>query len=108
MNAIKFQQEKEKIMIMETIDLLGLEAIDKVTGFKGVITSACFDLYGCIQVVITPLAKESVELAAGHWFDVNRVDVSNVRVMDVPNFEAHGVAPAEYRQGAAEKPSPRA
>lgn len=33
---------------MKHIDLLGLKAEDKVTGFKGVITTLSFDLYGCV------------------------------------------------------------
>lgn len=41
--------------VEETLAVLGLPVRDKVTGFDGVITSVSFDLYGCIQVVKTPL-----------------------------------------------------
>ena len=42
---------------METekhFNLLGMKGKDVVTGFKGVITSLSFDLYGCVQAVINP------------------------------------------------------
>ena len=39
---------------MNELKLLGLKVKDKVTGFTGIITSVSFDLYGCIQVIITP------------------------------------------------------
>ena len=43
-------------LIRNTIALLGRRAEDRVTGFKGVVSSACFDLYGCIQLGVTPAA----------------------------------------------------
>ena len=90
----------------KTNALLGLNAKDKVTGFEGVITTVCFDLYGCIQLALTPFAKKGdQELKASHWFDVARLEVSNVRVMDAPDFDAKGSSPAEYTHGAAPKPA---
>ena len=91
-------------MIKETVALLGLRATDKVTGFKGVITSACFDLYGCIQCALTPSADGKDEIKNGHWFDINRLDVSGERVMATPDFDGKGTAPATYDHGAAIKP----
>lgn len=93
-------------MIKETIHLLGHKAVDKVTGFAGVITSVCFDLYGCVQVVITAPAKEGEELKSGHWFDVGRVEVSDETVMPVPTFAAAGDNPANYDKGCAAKRLP--
>lgn len=93
-------------MIDETIALLGRVASDKVTGFRGVITSASFDLYGCVQVALTPPAPaDGQELKHGHWFDVNRVQVSADRVMPVPDFDAKGDQPENYTHGAAIKPA---
>lgn len=90
-------------MIKETIDLLGHKAVDKVTGFSGVITSVCFDLYGCVQVVITQPAKAGEELKPGCWFDVNRCEVSADTVMPIPDFDAKGSIPQNYSQGCADK-----
>lgn len=96
------------MLIQNTVQLLGLTGEDKVTGYKGAITSVSFDLYGCIQLALTPPAKEGeAELKNGHWFDSNRIKVSNTRVMPVPEFEAYGDEPSEYRQGAAEKGPPK-
>jgi hypothetical protein len=93
-------------MITETIQLLGLKAKDRVTGYEGVITTTSFDLYGCVQVALTPAAKEGAEeIKFGHWFDVNRVEIKcEDRVMPVPDFDAKGTVPAKYDNGAAPKP----
>ncbi len=40
-------------LIEEHISKLGLEATDKVSGMKGVLTTLSFDLYGCVQYVLT-------------------------------------------------------
>ncbi len=44
--------------VNEHIKFLGLQVRDEVTGFSGVVTSMSFDLYGCIQAVVTPKVKE--------------------------------------------------
>ena len=52
---------KAKGELMETnayeqhFKLLGMKVKDKVTGYSGVVTSLSFDLYGCVQAVITPI-----------------------------------------------------
>ena len=91
-------------MIENTIALLGLKASDKVTGFSGVITSACFDLYGCVQLSLTPPAEGKDKVEHGAWFDVNRLTVSEDRVMPVPAFTAKDADPVNYDHGAAPKP----
>ena len=84
--------------------LLGCKAKDKVTGYTGVITSLSFDLYGCVQFVITPPLKEG-ELSSGAWFDANRIEVLDYTlVMQQPDF-AQGYV-AEGRKGCALKPLP--
>ena len=45
--------------------LLGHKVEDKVTGFKGVVSSLSFDLYGCVQAVVTPAASEDGSLSNG-------------------------------------------
>lgn len=95
-------------MIQETIDLMGRKAKDTITGYDGVITSVSFDLYGCVQAVITPPAKPGEELKHGHWFDVQRliVETGTERVMAVPDFKAVARKPEDYTQGAQIKPLP--
>lgn len=85
------------------IKILGYEAKDKTTGFSGIITSVSFDLYGCVQAVLTPKALEG-KILDGHWFDITRLEIiSCERVMERPNFTKGYIA--EGRKGAAEKPA---
>jgi hypothetical protein len=75
-------------MKIQAIELLGHKVVDKVTGMKGVVTSISFDLYGCIQAVITPAIDEKeLKPREGHWYDVQRLKVtSREPVMAVPTF----------------------
>lgn len=94
--------------MLKHINLLGLRVEDRVTGFKGVVSSVSFDLHGCIQAVVTPAADEhGSKLGEGHWFDVSRLTVRGTEpVVQLPDF-VRGPQ-AEGRQGAAEKPARRA
>lgn len=89
--------------INEHMKLLGLRVKDKVTGFRGVVATIGFDLYGCVQAIVNPGLDKDGKLGEGAWFDVNRLEVqSDKPVMQTPNFD-YGPQ-AEGRQGAAEKP----
>lgn len=81
---------------------LGLKAKDKVTGFEGTITCISFDLYGCIQGVLTPPVDVDSKTQDNKWFDMNRLKVSNKRTMDSPKWDNQNLAKGEH--GAAEKP----
>jgi hypothetical protein len=91
------------------LDLLGRSARDRVTGFEGVITSVSFDLYGCIQVAISPRVDKDGKLPDGRWLDVHRVEsLGGERSMPVPDFAAtpvFGATPQTHQHGPAEKPS---
>jgi hypothetical protein len=88
------------------IDLLGRTVRDKVTGFRGVVSSVSFDLYGCIQAAVSPPVNDKGEIPDGRWFDVHRLAVlDEPRAMPVPAFAA---SPADHDRGPAPKPgSPR-
>src|SRR5690242_8372119 len=87
--------------------ILGFKVKDKVTGFEGVAASVCFDLYGCVQIAVTPPVKEG-KLEDGRWFDVQRLDrTSDERVMPVPAFTALATVEGTHQHGPAEKPAPR-
>ena len=95
-------------MIKQTIDLLGRSGTDRVTGFTGVVTTVSFDLYGCVQLALTPSAKDG-KYDHGHWFDVQRVKLSTAKkAMEAPDFEAMAAKPADFNHGPADKPAPRA
>jgi hypothetical protein len=83
----------------EYIKILGFPVRDTVTGFEGVVTSVGFDLYGCVQCIVQPSAKEQ-KLEDSRWFDHKRLTpIAKEPVMKVPTF----VAPS-LEAGPAEKP----
>ncbi len=74
-------------MTLSHLNLLGLPVVDKVTNFKGIVTSVAFDLYGCIQAIIQPVADEKGVIPDALWFDVNRLEVQSTNsVMKQPDF----------------------
>lgn len=87
------------------LDLLGLKVKDRVTGFKGVVTSLSFDLYGCIQAIVTPQANSKGDKADSEWFDVTRLEVTDDKpVMALPDFERGYIATG--KKGASNKSIP--
>jgi len=70
------------------IDFLGKKVRDKVTSFTGIVTSVSYDLYGCIQLLVTPeVDNKHMTKQDSYWYDINRVDiVNNKRVMPLPKF----------------------
>lgn len=91
---------KTKDNTIEAIQLLGMRAADKVTGFTGTVSSVTFDLYGCVQVILTPPVGKDGKPGDSHWFDVKRLKLST-RIMPVPDFA--GTKFGE-ENGAAERP----
>lgn len=92
------------------LNWLGLKVKDRVTGFAGVVTSVSFDLFGCIQVVVSPAADNAThKLESGCWFDVSRLEMDGDRVMDVPCYARTQTpdAIASGEHGPADKPAQR-
>ena len=95
--------------INAAFDLLGRLACDRVTGFKGVVTSISFDLYGCVQAAIHPGLDKDGKMREAYWLDTNRLEFTTetgARVMEPPDFnnrliESH----QQFDHGAAEKPA---
>lgn len=86
------------------VDLLGYKCQDKVTGFKGVITTIGFDLYGCVQAIVNPGLNEKGEAKDVCWFDIARLKITSKKpVMDQPDFKQGYIA--EGKKGPSEKPS---
>src|SRR4030066_1806978 len=55
------------MLIKQHINLLGLPVQDRITGIKGVVTSVCFDLFGCVQAAIHPGADKDGKMRDVHW-----------------------------------------
>lgn len=62
------------MQLQDYVDLLGYRVRDKVTGFEGVVTSIGFDLYGCVQAVVTPPAKDGKQ-EDSRWYDTHRLSI---------------------------------
>lgn len=97
---MKLKKENKRI-VEATLEYLGFKVRDRVTGFKGVVTSVSFDLYGCLQAVVSPEANvEKGEYVQGCWMDLNRLEVTDTkRVMEVPQWKM-----PQEANGPAEKP----
>lgn len=92
------------VHVKNHLAMLGLKVQDKVTGFKGVVASVSFDLYGCVQAIVNPGVDKDGKPMDQCWFDIARLQVlASTPVMALPDFEFG--PQAEGRQGAAEKPS---
>jgi len=77
------------MIVNQSVDYLGKKVKDKISGKKGIVTSVCFDLYGCIQVIIfeQKLDKDGNPRTFG-WVDINRIDIlKEKRIMDFPDFD---------------------
>ncbi len=92
-------------MIEKHIELLGQQMEDCVTGFKGMVDSVSFDVYGCVQATLRPRVDKDGKVPDGTWFDVKRLHKSGKRLMDVP---AHMKTPPGKELGPADKPLRRA
>jgi len=72
----------------EYLKTLGFKVVDSVTGFKGVVTSISFDLYGCVQAIVTPEADKDGKIEESRWFDTKRLIIASKKpVMPIPTFE---------------------
>lgn len=69
-------------------ELMGLKVRDAVTGFEGVVTSISFDLYGCVQAIVTPVVQKDGKQEDSRWFDVKRLAANKGAkpVMPLPDF----------------------
>ena len=54
---------------------LGVEAKDKITGFKGIVTARVIYLYGCDQWGLQPPVDKDQKRVSSEFFDVGRLEV---------------------------------
>ena len=93
------------INVRSNLELLGCKVRDKVTHFEGIATSISFDLYGCVQVLVTPIVNRSRDKSESFWFDSNRLDIlCATPVMSLPTYEFTGNTNSEQK-GPASKPT---
>ena len=87
-------------MIEQHLKLLGLPMKDRVTGFKGMVDSVSFDVYGCVQASLRPKMNDSGKLPVGHWFDIKRLENDGKQIMVAP---PHFTTPPGQETGPADK-----
>ena len=93
------------VNIKKHLDMLGLRVEDRVTGFKGVIATVGFDLYGCIQAVVNPGIGTDGKLQDSQWFDIGRLWILNPEpVMPIPEFDWTPQVLSEGGKGPADRP----
>ena len=73
-----------------SVTMLGDLAVDKVTGFSGIITGECKYLTGCNQLLLVPNVDDNGNFREGRWFDVQRVEVVGSRRVVLNNGETPG------------------
>jgi len=90
----------------EHFKLLGFKVRDAVTGFHGVVTTISFDLYGCVQAIVSPgKCDEKGDFGESRWFDTKRlIALSKKSVMEVPTFDV--VPGGQELPGYPSKPLP--
>lgn len=84
---------------------IGLKARDRISGFEGVISTIGFDLYGCVQAVLSPEVDKDGELKDNHWFDFKRLEILGKEpALEQPSFvKSASFAPASV-VGPEDKP----
>lgn len=67
----------DKIMdVLETAEnLLGKEVKEKVSGFRGIMTSYSRALYGCTQCCVVPPVDKDGKAVEGGWYDIGRLEI---------------------------------
>lgn len=89
-------------LITTSLDMLGVQVRDRVTGFRGVAGSITFDAYGCVQVLVTPPCVDNKRIDS-EWFDVKRVVTDGERVIEAPDF----AIPYGDERGGNSLPAPK-
>lgn len=109
--AVDLTKELNVEHLKQYFDWLGKPVVDRVRGVKGIATSINFDLYGCIQVAISPRIGVDGKLPDQAWVDVQRLsaDDNAEPVIPLPDYLfAKQSQPQKEGQngpaGAAEKP----
>jgi hypothetical protein len=87
--------------VSETVEtFLGRRVKDKVTSAKGVVTSVCFDMTGCVQAIVRPSVDKDGKLQDAQWFDTIRLEILEPDpVLSLPDFES------PTPKGPVQKPS---
>lgn len=65
----------------------GDEVVEKITGFRGVITGTCFYLTGCNQYLITAKSENDSREPTALWYDEGRIALVRKEVFEQKEVE---------------------
>jgi hypothetical protein len=89
--------------IMAKIELdMGVEARDRVTGLKGIITGKTIYINGCVQWLLKPPVDKDGKLVDGCWIDTIQLEVTGPGIsIETPEVTPGGprvdAPPTAYR-----------
>jgi len=66
---------------------IGDRVKEKITGYAGVVTAKCEYITGCKQVLVNPPLKADGGYEDPRWFDEDRVDVTEAKVVTITVVE---------------------
>lgn len=70
---------------------LGTTVVDKITGFRGVVTGRVEYISGCNQLLVTPKSDKDGALNEAQWFDEQRCATDNaVQIIKLENEKSPG------------------
>jgi len=98
-------EEKEKINVLKHMEKKKKKGRDKITGVEGVVTSIAFDLFGCIQIVLTLPATKEGKSGDSYLMDIARIEiVDHQRAMELPPFKDDSTLISQGKKGGIDKP----
>jgi len=69
---------------------LGGNVTDIITGFTGTVTGLVKYLTGCDQALVTPKSTDSAKYPEANWFDINRLEVNDVKLVVIDTSVDNG------------------
>ena len=76
---------------------IGMVAKDVITGFTGRVTGVCMYISGCHQALLVPAVKADGSINEGHWFDLQRLEVTSSDILVLNNAATPGPDKAPAR-----------
>lgn len=78
---------------------LGDRCVDKITGFRGVVTGHCQYISGCDQILLQPRVKDDGDAVNGRWFDIDRCEVVEAGAVSIDSVSS-------VKRPGADSPAP--
>jgi len=76
---------------------LGKTGVDRLTGFRGIVTGHCIYISGCNQYLLSPSLGDDGAFREPHWYDEQRIVFEDIPAIVLEN----GIHPG------CDKPAPK-